>query len=286
MSPTASPGHPSGISERHGLFSTDDSVCLGMLRTFQARLCVLMGKLLGRARRYDSALGYFRHASDLHPESVAVQCWIGWAYQQLENHTEALAAFERALQLKPSSAYAHAQMGRSFAFLGHYRQAVDELLRASRIDPQYRTRREYLLALGSAHSHLQLMTESVAAYEEAYRLFPSDAEVVYHYGWALCTSKRFTDAERLLRGAVSLDAKSADAHYNLGVALGAQDKWKEAAAEFQETIILNPMRSDAHCGLGAAYKELEQFSEAANSLKEAIRLSPDAFRHCPATAQF
>src|ERR1035438_6559654 len=148
-----------------------------MLRAFQAELCLFIGRLLGRARRYDSALGYFNRAVDLCPGSLTACCWIGWTYQQLENHTEALVWFDRALQLGPTYAYAHAQMGRSLAFLGRHQQAVDELLRASRIDPECQTRREYLLALGSAYSQLEFMDESAEAYEKAYRRFPSDPEV-------------------------------------------------------------------------------------------------------------
>ncbi|SRR5258706_1893514 len=246
-----------------------------MLRIFQAGLCLLIGKLIGRARRYDSALGYFRRANDLCPDSLTVRCWIGWAYQQLENHTEAVVWFDRALQIESTCAYAHAQIGRSSVFLGHYSQAVGELLRASRIDPQCETRREHLLALGSAYSHLELMNESVAAYEKAYRLFPSDAEVVHCYGWALCASKRFAEAEPVLSKAVALEPNLTDAHYNHGIALGGLDRWKEAASEFQATISLDPMRGDAHCGLGTAFKELQQFKEAADSLREAIHICPD-----------
>jgi tetratricopeptide (TPR) repeat protein len=246
-----------------------------MLRTFRATLYFLIGKSLGRLRYYQSALRYLRLADSIYPNSLTAKCWIGWTYQQLDNETEALSAFERALQVNPSCAYAHAQMGRCLAKLGQHRQAIDELLRASRIEPKYEARREYLLAFGSVYSHLNLMTESLAAYEKAYRLFPKDAEVMYSYGWALCTSKKFAEAEQLLRKAISFDSKRSDTHYNLAVSLGAQDKWKEAAQEFQETIALNPTRSDAHGGLGTAYKELQEFKEAVAPLKEAIRISPN-----------
>lgn len=246
-----------------------------MLRILQAEFCLFVGKLLGRARRYDLALAYFRRANDLCPNFLSIICWIGWAYQQLENHAEAVVWFDRALQIESTCAYAHAEMSRSSVYLGQYSRAVDELLRASRIDPQYQTRREHLLPLGSAYSHMELMNESVAAYEKAYRLFPSDAEVVYLYGWALCASKRFAEAEPVLSKAVALEPNNTDSRYNHGVALGGLDRWKEAASEFQETIRQDPKRGDAHGGLGTAFKELQQFKEAADSLKEAIQISPD-----------
>lgn len=246
-----------------------------MLRTFRATLCLLLGKLLGRLRQYQSSLRYLKLADSILPNSLTVKCWIGWAYQQLDNQSEALSAFEQALQVSPSCAYAHAQMGRCLANLGQHQQAVDELLRATRIEPKYEVRREYLLVMGSSYSHLGLMNESVRMYGKAHNLFPDDGEVVYRYGWALCASKKFAEAEPILRKAISLEPNRADAHYNLAISLGAQDKWKEASQEFAETIGLNPNRSDAHCGLGTAYKELAQFKEAGASLKEAIRISPD-----------
>jgi len=241
----------------------------------RATLYLLVGKLLCRLRHYQSALRYLKLADSIFPKSLTVKCWIGWAYQQLDSQTEALSAFEQALQVSPSCAYAHAQMGRCLSNLGQHRQAIDELLRASRTDPKYKAHREYLLTLGSAYSHLNLMTESLTAYESAYRLFSGDAEVTYRYGWVLCASKKFAEAEQILQKAISLEPKRADAHYNLAVAHGALEKWKEAADEFAETIALNPSRSDAHGGLGTAYKELEKFKEAVTPLKEAIRISPD-----------
>jgi tetratricopeptide (TPR) repeat protein len=157
-----------------------------MLRTFRATLCLLLGKLLGRLRQYQSSLRYLKLADSILPNSLTVKCWIGWAYQQLDNQSEALSAFEQALQVSPSCAYAHAQMGRCLANLGQHQQAVDELLRATRIEPKYEVRREYLLAMGSSYSHLGLMNESVRMYGKAHNLFPDDGEVVYRYGWALC----------------------------------------------------------------------------------------------------
>ncbi len=63
-------------------------------------------------------------------------------------------------------------------------------------------------------------------YEKAHNLFPDDGEVVYRYGWALCASKKFAEAEPILRKAISLERKRADAHYNHAISLGALDKWK------------------------------------------------------------
>src|SRR5438034_3115974 len=163
----------------------------------QATLFLLLGKLLGRARRYDLVLQYSQRAVDLNPESVAAQCWVGWSYQQLGDHARAISFFDRAIQLRPDCAYAHLQMGRSYLQLNRHQDAVDELLRAFRMNPKYEKRRDDLLALGSAYAHLGSLKESVATYEKASQLFPNDAESVYCYGWSLATSKRSSEAERV-----------------------------------------------------------------------------------------
>ena len=186
-----------------------------------------------------------------------------------------IASFERAIQIAPSCAYAHAQMGRSFVQLNRHQEAVDELLRAFRMNPKYEQRREYLLALGSAYGHMGLMQESVAAYQKASELFPNDSDSVHGYGWALSSSKRFVEAEPVLRRAIALAPKNADAHYELGVVLGAQERFKDAAAEFQIATTLEPTKSNPHCGLGSMYRELQQFDAAADSLNEAIRIAPN-----------
>jgi tetratricopeptide (TPR) repeat protein len=245
-----------------------------MMQTLRATFCLQIGKLLARLRWYGSAFRFFELADSLHENSL-IKCWIGYAYQQLGNQPNAIAAFERALQVNPSCAYAHTRIGCYLANIGQYQPALDSLLRASRIEPRYEEHRDYLLTLGSAYAHLNLMTESLAAYEKAHHLFPSDVEVTYNYGWALCRAEKFAEAEQLLRAAISLEPGRVDAHYDLAVSLGAQNKWKEAAHEFRETIALNPKRSDAYCGLGTAHKELQEFKEALTPLKEAIRISPN-----------
>jgi tetratricopeptide (TPR) repeat protein len=161
----------------------------------KATLYLLTGKLLGRMSQYRTALALLKRAAALNPNSVAAQCWIGWVCQQLNDYPAAVPFFERALQLTPSCAYAHAQMASSYAHLNRYSEAADELLRAFRMNPKYSKRRDYLLALGTAYFHVQLMNECVAAYEKASRLFPKDAEVSYWYGWALSTAKQFPEAE-------------------------------------------------------------------------------------------
>jgi tetratricopeptide (TPR) repeat protein len=246
----------------------------------QARFLLLLGRLLARFRFYGGALRFFQQASNICPESAAIHSWVGWANQHIANEADALAAFDRALQIAPTYAYAHAQKGRLLASLGRNEEAVDELLRAGRMDPQLKAQREYLLALGSAYGHLDLAEESLSAYETAYRLFPTAAEAVYGYGWSLYQSRRFEEAERVLRKAVRSDPNNTDAHYNLASVLAALERWNEASDEFRETIRLDPQRADALVGLGGAYRELREFDCAAETLERAIQIrrdNPDAF---------
>jgi|SRR6266404_1281883 len=123
----------------------------------QARFLLLFGRVLGWFHCYGPALRFFRLASNICPQSATVHCWIGWANQHLEKDADALDSFDRALGVVPTYAHAHAQKGRLLTRLGQHKEAVDELLRAGRSDPQYQTRREFLLALGSAYGHLDLM---------------------------------------------------------------------------------------------------------------------------------
>jgi tetratricopeptide (TPR) repeat protein len=241
----------------------------------KATLYLLTAKMLGRLKQYGAALRLLQRAAALKPDSVATHCWIGWLHQQLKDYAAAVPSFECAIQLRPNCAYAHAQIACSWIELKRYRDAIDELLRAFRMNPSYKNNRRYLLVLASAYAQLDLMNDSVPAYEKASQLFPNDAESVYGYGWALARSKRFSEAEQVLRRAITLNPKNADAHYNLGVALLAQERWQDAADEFRSAISLEPTKSNQHGGLGTAYKELGQLNAASESLQEAIRLAPD-----------
>ncbi len=61
--------------------------------------------------------------------------------------------------------------------------------------------------------------------------------------------KRYPEAEAAFREAIRLDPANADAHGNLGIVLGELKRYREAEAAFREAIRLDPANADAQSAL-------------------------------------
>ena len=116
--------------------------------------------------------------------------------------------------------------------------------------------------------------ESEAAYREAARLDPSDAQAQNGLGNALYGQKRYAEAEAAYREAVRLDPANAVMHRNLSLALYAQKRYPETEASYREALRLDPDHAQGHNGLGNALYGQKRYAEAEAAYREAVRLDP------------
>jgi tetratricopeptide (TPR) repeat protein len=84
----------------------------------------------------------------------------------------------------------------------------------------------------------------------------------------------YSEAEAAFREAVRLDPGNADAHTDLGDALHRQGKYSEAEAASREAIRLDPALAWAHNNLGSALYGQQKYAEAEAAFREAVRLDP------------
>jgi len=63
-------------------------------------------------------------------------------------------------------------------------------------------------------------------------------------------SGNLTEAARLYRAALELDADNASAHNNLGFVLAQRQEWPEALVHLRTALRLKPNMAMAHCNLG------------------------------------
>ena len=94
-------------------------------------------------------------------------------------------------------------------------------------------------------------------------------------GNALIRQGKLDEASAAYREAIRLKPDDAEGHYGLGNALKGQGKLDEAIAEYREAIRLKPDHAEAHCNLGSALKGQGKLDEAIAGYREAIRLKPD-----------
>jgi tetratricopeptide (TPR) repeat protein len=108
--------------------------------------------------------------------------------------------------------------------------------------------------LGRSLADLLRWDEAVAAYREALRLEPADAEAALRLGLALSYGLgRPGEAEPLLREAVSLCPGQADYRVELAVVLNALERHLEAESEFQQALALDGHALDSRPAAQATY---------------------------------
>ena len=108
--------------------------------------------------------------------------------------------------------------------------------------------------LGRSLADLARWDEAVAAYREALRLEPTDAEAGFQLGLALLYGQgRPAEAEPFLREAVRSCPDQATSRVELAVALNALEQHAEAAAEFQQALALDDHALDSRPAAQATY---------------------------------
>ena len=101
------------------------------------RLNLELGLALDQGGRSEEALGHFRAALAVRPESSAAYNGLGTALFNLGRRKEAGEHFEEALQLDPMSDVAHQNLGVVLQFQGRLDEAIGHFEQALSIDPHF-----------------------------------------------------------------------------------------------------------------------------------------------------
>jgi predicted O-linked N-acetylglucosamine transferase (SPINDLY family) len=117
--------------------------------------------------------------------------------------------------------------------------------------------------------------------DEAARLYlgilqraPRDFNALHFLGVLRLAQGKPGEAVRLIRQALTVDARFADAHLNLGNALASQGQIEAAAASFCAAIAREPGLAQAHFNLGNALKSLGRLDDAVAAYAQSVTLAP------------
>jgi tetratricopeptide (TPR) repeat protein len=230
---------------------------------------VLGNALLGV--RPEEAIGYYRAALAVRPQTSAVYNNLGNALAERKRRDEALACFEKALSFDPTFAPAHYNLGNALADEGRLDEAIAAYERAVQLAPNY----------AKAHTNLGLalyarrrLDEAIAAYERVIQVDPKLALAHYNLGNALKAKGRLDDAIASYQRAVELDPNLAPAYYNLGNALKSRGRLDDAIAAYHRAVALAPDSAKAHSNLGLALYDRRRLDEAIACHEKAIHLAP------------
>jgi len=93
-------------------------------------------------------------------------------------------------------------------------------------------------------------------------------------GVSYAKNKKFDEAEKAFKKALSLNPAHPMAHYNLGTAYMQQGKTAAAVGEFKEAIRLNPGYVNAYNNLGTIYHRSGRYGEAIRYFEISMELDP------------
>jgi Flp pilus assembly protein TadD/serine/threonine protein kinase len=227
--------------------------------------------------RLEEAIGFYRAAVALRPESPGVRLNLGQALYDQGKPGESEQEYRQALRLKSDYAEAHEHLGTSLVDQGKLMEAEKEFRGALRIKPDFP---EAHYSLGLLLAKQRKAAEAEAEYREAIRLKPDYAQAHDNLGNLLKDQGRYAgaeyaEAEKGYKEEIRLRPDDPKAHYNLGVLWDELKRPAEAEAEYREALRLRPDDPAAHQNLGTLLKGQDKHAEAEKEYREAIRLNPD-----------
>jgi tetratricopeptide (TPR) repeat protein len=222
--------------------------------------------------RPEEAVGFYRAAVAIRPESPGVHLNLGSALRNMGRLDEAIEAFRKAIDLKVDYAVAHGSLGAALRDKRMLDEAIAECRRAIDLKPDYA---EAYYNLGVTFYDKGLLDEAIADFRKAIDLKPSF--VLAHRGLAavLKDKGRFDEAITEYLRAIDFKPDFASAHNDLGIALRAKGLLDDAMARHQKAIKLDPALVEAHNALGTVLIMKGMRAEAISSFRRALELKPD-----------
>jgi tetratricopeptide (TPR) repeat protein len=128
---------------------------------------------------------------------------------------------------------------------------------------------------GAANASLGKVKESIASFEQASNLEPTNMQVLQALAQGYLQANRPDDAERVAKRALTFNPKSKDAYLNYGFVLAVEKKYDEARQQFDTAAKLDP--SDPHPLVLEArtYAEQNAMALAAQLFDRALAVNPN-----------
>jgi serine/threonine protein kinase/Flp pilus assembly protein TadD len=240
----------------------------------------LLAIQLARVRppQWDEAVGFYRAAVALRPQSARLRTNFGTALGEKGAIEEAIVVLHEAIRLNDKDPDAHNSLGTTLLAKGDLDGAIAEYHAALRL------KKDNAIAhnnLGSALKAKGDVDGAIVEYREALRLNKDFAMAHYNLANALKAKGDLGGAIVEFREAVRLKKDYAEAHNNLGVALMDKGDMDGAIVECREALRLKKDLPQAHYTLANALKAKGEVDGAIAEYREALRLNQDyAEAHC------
>lgn len=168
---------------------------------------------------------FWSREAEINPADPVAGVKLAEALRQMGQHDQAATVAQQVLVTQPQNVDAMLEIGRAHIARGQAFYGIASLEQARALAPgDWRP----LSLLGVAYQQVRRPDDARAAWNEALRLSPDNAEVMNNAAMAQMTGGDPTGAETLLRRAVAQPGASLQMRLNLAMALGLQGRLPEA----------------------------------------------------------
>jgi len=204
------------IARAHTLAPADAAV--GQERLQGWALAVTKGNqaLTNSAVEPSVAMGLFRTAIAVQPDSSQGHFGLGLAHLRADDAPGAIAPLREAVRIEPGTVSAHIYLSRALLLAEQNTEGVAVLEEAA---DRFPTNADVQAALLNAYAVSGRTDDALARYATAIAADPGNALLYSNYGTLLLNAGRFDEAVAQLEQAIALAPDDGSAQYNLGAAL-------------------------------------------------------------------
>jgi superkiller protein 3 len=220
----------------------------------------LIGIAHARLGHGDLAVQALRRAATLEPSQEEAWMNLSRELMELSRYPEAISAVQEGIAANPKSYVLHLRLGAAYLAAGHYKEAENAfrtLVDAG--DPlptSYVGLAQVLLREGRAE-------DSVSMLSTATQKIGGNFLLSYFLGLSLDRSGKRLEAIAAFRDAVRLNPKNAEAHLAMGKAELALGQLNDAIRDLEEALRLSPGNPQASRLLSQAYRRAGDPARAA-----------------------
>ena len=242
------------------------------LRPESAVVLTNLGNALAGMNRVDEAIAVQEQAIRIQPDFALAHNNLGATLTKKGAPDAGITAFRKAISLRPENAQYHYNLGTTLFKNGKPDEAVTVLREAIRLSPTAAAHN----SLGNALRRMGAVDDAEVAFRTALRLKPNEAEAWNGLGGLLCDRRRDYDgAIAAFRHAIELQPDKAMFHANLGNAFGNKGDLDAAIAAYRRASLLSPTDASILRTLGDLLTRKGTQDEAIVVLKKAVELQPD-----------
>jgi tetratricopeptide (TPR) repeat protein len=236
---------------------------------------VLLSRALDAVKGRAAAVALLRRAQQQHPADFWINFELAVLLHEPATMAEAVGFYRAAVALRPESPVAHSNLGFALQLQGKLAEAVDACRKAIELKPDYAPGHNNL---GVALYDQEKFAEAEAAFRKALELEPDLATAANNLGNALREQGKPAKAEAAHRKAITLQPDYADAHCDLGSTLKVQGNLLQAVDAYRKAIALKPNDSKPLYNLGNTLAEQGKLAEAVACYRKAIEFEPKPSR--------